>query len=60
VQYDGKAASRCAAKPLGGLCAVLPYDLKIRLRNLGGYAAFLFLSYFMLSATAVATATSKR
>ena len=36
------------------------YDLKIRLRNLSGYAAFLFLSYFILSATAVVTATSKR
>ena len=25
MQYDGKYASRCAAKPLGGHCAVLPY-----------------------------------
>ena len=24
VQYDGKSASRLRAKPLGGLCAVLP------------------------------------
>ena len=36
------------------------FDLKIRLRNLSGYAAFLFLSYFILSATAVVIATSKR
>ena len=24
VQDDGKRASKCGAKPLGGLCAVLP------------------------------------
>jgi hypothetical protein len=27
VQDDGKYASRCATKPLGGLCAVLPKAL---------------------------------
>ena len=33
---------------------------KMRLRNRLGYVAFLFLSYFILSATAVVTAALKR
>ena len=38
VQYDGKDASRCAAKPSGGLCAVLPKRRKEQEegRKLGG------------------------
>ena len=29
VQYDGKYASRCAAKASAALCAVLPYTLSL-------------------------------
>ncbi|WP_443717123.1 hypothetical protein, partial [Ruminococcus sp.] len=53
VRYDGKSASRLREKPLGGLCAVLPYILSNKKAILRRSFPVAILLFFFLKFQAI-------